>query len=52
MENLETMKRFSATVAGLGTSGLLDMVVGEDAGIGVVTGEDEQGSKDGSSFHS
>lgn len=52
IENRDTIKRLSATAAGLGASGLLEREVGVNAGSSVVTGEDGQGSKDRSSSNS
>lgn len=53
MENLETMKRLSATAAGLGDSGLLLADVGEICGSVTVLGEEVGGgSINRSSFHS
>lgn len=52
IENRETMKRLSATAAGLGSSGLLEVDVGEDWGSGMASGEDGRGSNVRSSFHS
>lgn len=52
IENRDTIKRLSATAAGLGASGLLEREVGVNAGSSVVTGEDGQGSKDRSSSDS
>lgn len=52
IENRETMKRLSATAAGLGASGLLDMGMGEDWGSGTVSGEDGRRSNERSSSHS
>lgn len=46
IENRDTIKRLSATAAGLGASGLLEREVGVNSGSGVVTGEDGQGSKE------
>lgn len=40
IEKRETIKRFSATAAGLGASGLLEEGVAEDQGSGIVSGED------------
>lgn len=52
MENRETIKRLSATAAGLGASGLLEVHVGEDLGSGRVSGEDGLGCNKRSSSHS
>lgn len=53
MENLETMKRLSATAAGLGESGLPLADVGEVCGSVTVSGEEVGGgSIKRSSFHS
>lgn len=52
IENRETIKRLSATAAGLGASGLLEVDEGEDGGSGLVSGEDGRGSNERSSFHS
>lgn len=52
IENRETIKRLSATAAGLVASGLLEVDVGEDWGSGLVSGEDVRSSNERSSFHS
>lgn len=52
IENLETIKRLSATAAGFGAAGLLEVDVGEDWGSGMVSGEDGRASNERSSVHS
>lgn len=52
IENLETINRLSATAAGLGASGLLEVIVGEDSGSGMASVEDGRGSNVRSSSHS
>lgn len=52
MENLETMKRLSATAAGLGDSGVSVADVGEVCGSVTVSGEEVAGGPiKRSSFH-